>query len=117
MRTTEAHQAETSFHWHEEDETHKLGDLLDLAVARVEQMSGALLFTVDDALWVDDFQADSALQILKANSKVYAVHAKLCPRIEYAHPNDKYMRVPPLSHAGAGSDGKKSRQSEDLGVI
>ena len=94
-----AHQAETVFHWDEEDDVFKVGDLLDAALARMEGKCRVLLFTVDDALWFGDFHAGAAIELLCSNSKVYAVHAKLCPRVEYAHPNDKFMRVPPLSHA------------------
>ena len=70
-------QAETIFHWDEEDDEHKLGDLLDNALSRAEGRSKALLFTVDDALWFRDFDADAALQLLQNTSEVYAVHAKL----------------------------------------
>ena len=104
-------QAQAVIHWDEEDDMHKVGDLLEAALARVQGKSAVVLFTVDDALWVSDFQADVALQLLHSNARVYAVHAKLCPRIEYAHPNDKFMRVPPLSH---GSTSSNSNTSSDL---
>lgn len=93
----------SELHWERESADTPLGALLDRAVARAEAAKASgLLFTVDDALWLDVFQADLALALLRRDQNIYAVHAKLCPRVEYAHPNDKLMRVPRL-HADAAA--------------
>lgn len=84
-----------SIFWEEETDTKPLGIILEESLHRAESLGAAgLLFTVDDALWFTDFQAGTAVHILQSDPSVYAIHAKLCPRIEYAHPNDKFMRLP-----------------------
>lgn len=89
--------APVEWHWMEETDETSLGKLLDSMLARVREKTATVLLTVDDALWFNDFNAAAAMQLLKSDNRIYSVHAKLCPRIEYAHPNDKFMRVPPFS--------------------
>ena len=94
-----AQTSQVEFHWMEETETKTLGLLLDEALERVRHRSKAaqsVLLTVDDALWFQDFDATAAMELLREDGRIYSVHAKLCPRIEYAHPNNKFMRVPPF---------------------
>lgn len=85
------------FHWLLEGEK-TLGELLDDVLKRA--VAKAVLLTVDDALWFDDVDLRAAVELLETDRSVYAVHAKLCPRVEYAHPNNKFMRLPPFRKAG-----------------
>eukprot|EP00438_Fugacium_kawagutii_P023032 Skav229909 [mRNA] locus=scaffold2151:514090:515223:- [translate_table: standard] len=81
----------------EESDENTLGKLIDSTLARIRGKIATVLLTVDDALWFKDFNAAAAMRLLSnAKHRVYAVHAKLCPRVEYAHPNNKFMRVPPF---------------------
>ncbi|CAJ1373656.1 unnamed protein product [Effrenium voratum] len=94
------------FHFAEEgDET--LGELLDSVTTQARGEASAVLLTVDDAVWFDDFDGSAALRLLRNDARVYAVHAKLCPRVEYAHPNNKFMRVPPFA-----SESKRDLRSQ-----
>ncbi|CAK0859181.1 unnamed protein product, partial [Prorocentrum cordatum] len=90
-----------------------LGALLDAEVARAQERGACgLLFLVDDALWHGAFDAGAALRLLGSEDGVYTVHAKLNPRVEYAHPNNKFMRVPRLSAYGPAA-----ASSEDGGAV
>ena len=91
-------------HWMEETDEQSLGQLMDLTMSRVRAKTATLLLTVDDALWFADFNAAAAVRLLQSDDRIYAVHAKLCPRIEYAHPNNKFMRLPPLRTGNFGDD-------------
>ena len=91
-------EAPVQLHWLEEGE-QSLGQLLEGLLKRLGRESTVLL-TVDDALWFDDFDVRAAVELLQREPEVYAVHAKLCPRVEYAHPNNRFMRLPPFREAG-----------------
>eukprot|EP00931_Biecheleriopsis_adriatica_P047570 TRINITY_DN27429_c0_g1_i1.p1 TRINITY_DN27429_c0_g1~~TRINITY_DN27429_c0_g1_i1.p1 ORF type:complete len:775 (-),score=157.19 TRINITY_DN27429_c0_g1_i1:56-2380(-) len=90
-------------HWEEETKDQPLGALIDRAIERGGSGAAGLMFTVDDALWFDDFDGAAAVELLRRNADVYTVHAKLSPRVEYAHPNDKFMRIPPLSSCSSSA--------------
>lgn len=105
-------------HWEEEKHDRPLGQLLDDVIVKAESSeSQGLLFTVDDALWFENFDAGAAVRLLEASPSVYAFHVKLNPRVEYAHPNDKFMKVPKFQSFASDEFAKCSSQNDSDGRL
>lgn len=92
----ESRKSHLIMHWLEETDDRPLGDLLEEVASTRAHDTDAVLFTVDDALWFRRCNVGAAVRLLQSQEDVYTVHVKLCPRNEFAHPNDKFMRVPRL---------------------
>ena len=73
-----------------------------------------VLFTVDDALFVRDFDLGTAIKVLKGNDTVFTYHLKLHSAITFSHTANTTSCVPTLESCGKVSNSLKQQLIESV---